>query len=128
MSPPRPSVGAVAELEASATGGREDALLDLLREVVREELRAVLREELPVLLTSDNMKTMDGAKSIDSNGLWDVATACRFLDVSSSWLYHRAAAGAIPCIRVGHNLRFDPEAMRAWVRGERRGGRVVPLK
>ena len=61
-------------------------------------------------------------------GLWDVHEASTFLGASTSWLYHRAAAGKIPCIRVGHNLRFDPAALKAWTRGERGGGRVIPLK
>jgi excisionase family DNA binding protein len=125
MSSLQASAGVSPEGHAPAT--RDLALLDLVREVVREELREVLRAELPKLLSAQNMG-MSEPKQAQGDGLWDVATACRFLGVSSSWLYHRAAAGTIPCIRVGHNLRFDPEALRAWVRGERRGGRVVPLK
>jgi excisionase family DNA binding protein len=95
-------------------------------------MRTVLREELRRFLAPTVARQNIGVEStrstVPSDVLWDVAMACKFLNVSSSWLYHRAAAGKIPCIRVGHNLRFDPEALRAWVRGERRGGRVVPLK
>ncbi len=101
------------------------AFREVVRDVVREELRAVLRE--PVVGAMGGPATHHEEKR-GEGGLWDATRASSFLGVSTSWVYHRAAAGTIPCIRVGHNLRFDPEALRAWVRGERRGGRVVPLK
>jgi excisionase family DNA binding protein len=104
-----------------------DAVLrEVVRDVVREELRAVLRE--PLVGATGGVATHQEEEERGDGGLWDASRASSFLGVSTSWVYHRAAAGTIPCIRVGHNLRFDPEALRAWVRGERRGGRVVPLK
>ena len=53
--------------------------------------------------------------------LRDVAWVAAFLNVSKSWVYQATASGALPCIRVGAAVRFDPEAIRAWVRGEKSG-------
>ena len=46
--------------------------------------------------------------------LWTVAEVASYLRVSRSWVYHRAAAGLLPCLRFGALLRFDPEAIRAY--------------
>ena len=43
------------------------------------------------------------------DGLWDASDVARYLKVSRFWVYHRAEAGLLPCIRVGGLLRFDPE-------------------
>lgn len=48
--------------------------------------------------------------------LWDAADVAKYLKVSRSWVYHRAEAGLLPCIRVGGLLRFDPVAIRESVR------------
>jgi excisionase family DNA binding protein len=40
----------------------------------------------------------------------------RYLKVSRSWVYHRAEAGLLPYLRVGALLRFEPAAVRAYVR------------
>jgi excisionase family DNA binding protein len=50
--------------------------------------------------------------------LWDVADVAHYLKVSRSWVYHRAEAGGFPLRRVGGLLRFDPEAVKAFARGE----------
>jgi predicted DNA-binding transcriptional regulator AlpA len=48
----------------------------------------------------------------DHAGLWDTNDVARFLKVSRSWVYHRAEAGLLPCVRIGSLLRFDPEVVR----------------
>jgi excisionase family DNA binding protein len=50
--------------------------------------------------------------------LWDANDVAAYLKVSRSWVYHRAEAGQLPCVRVGGLLRFDPAAIRAAARGE----------
>jgi excisionase family DNA binding protein len=50
--------------------------------------------------------------------LWTVAEVAAYLRVSRSWLYHRSAAGLLPCLRVGALLRFDPDAIRAYAQGQ----------
>lgn len=59
--------------------------------------------------------------------LWDVPTLAAFLHVSRSWVYQRVEAGALPCVHLGAAVRFVPDDIRAWLRGER-GGQVVRLR
>ena len=55
------------------------------------------------------------------HALKSVGWVAEFLDVSRSWVYQAAAAGTLPCIRVGAALRFDPEVIKAWLRGDKSG-------
>ena len=50
--------------------------------------------------------------------LWVVQDVAKYLNVSTSWVYQAAAAGRIPCTRIGASLRFFPRLIRAWARGE----------
>jgi excisionase family DNA binding protein len=60
--------------------------------------------------------------------LWDARDVASYLKVSRSWVYHRAEAGELPCLHIGGLLRFDPEAVRAFARGESPArARVVPF-
>jgi excisionase family DNA binding protein len=59
-------------------------------------------------------------------GLWDAADVARFLSMSRSWVYRAVEADTLPCIRIGAAVRFDPSAIKAWLRGEK-GGKVVRL-
>jgi predicted DNA-binding transcriptional regulator AlpA len=52
----------------------------------------------------------------DNGSLWDAKDVAVFLKVSRSWVYHRAEAGLLPCVRIGSLLRFDPEVIRRLVR------------
>lgn len=125
---------------------------ELIRDLAREEVRAAIRVALPPLLQAGkltNDRSGAGAEPDEAiphaesgpralpqqppafpgeDGLWNARQAAAFLGTSASWVYHRAAEASIPCVRLGHNLRFQPEALRAWVRGERGGGRVVAMK
>lgn len=57
--------------------------------------------------------------------LKDVHWVSAFLGVSKSWVYQATASGTIPCVRIGALVRFDPEVIKAWVRGET--GKTVTL-
>ena len=50
--------------------------------------------------------------------LWTVADVATYLRVSRSWVYHRSAAGMLPCLRVGALLRFEPDVIRAYAQGQ----------
>ncbi|HVZ70961.1 MAG TPA: helix-turn-helix domain-containing protein [Polyangia bacterium] len=54
------------------------------------------------------------------SGLWNPADVAAFLQVSRSWVYQKAEAGLLPVIRLPGSslLRFEPEAIRAFARGE----------
>lgn len=64
------------------------------------------------------------------DSLWDPSDVAAFLRVSRSWVYQKAEAGLLPVIRMPGSalLRFDPETMRAYARGEWRPPKnvVVP--
>jgi excisionase family DNA binding protein len=47
-----------------------------------------------------------------SASLWDAQDVARYLKVSRSWVYQRAEAGLLPCVRVGGVLRFRPDSVR----------------
>lgn len=50
--------------------------------------------------------------------LWRVVDVARYLNMSESWVHKAAADGSLPSVRLGASLRFDPEEIRRFVRGE----------
>jgi predicted DNA-binding transcriptional regulator AlpA len=50
--------------------------------------------------------------------LWDARDVAQYLNVSRSWVYHRAEAGLLPCRRIGGCLRFVPSEIRSLVEGD----------
>ncbi|WP_225413893.1 helix-turn-helix domain-containing protein [Stigmatella hybrida] len=68
------------------------------------------------------------ADSLPVESLWDANDVARFLKVSRSWVYQKTAASELPCLHVGGLVRFEPETIRAWARGEHSpSARIVPL-
>ena len=53
--------------------------------------------------------------------LVDATAAGELLGVPASWVLAQARAGRIPHVRLGRYVRFEPEELRAWWRGRRRG-------
>jgi Helix-turn-helix domain len=51
------------------------------------------------------------------DGLWDANDVARYLKVSRSWVYQRAEAALLPCVRIGGLLRFDPHTVRTFASG-----------
>ena len=49
-------------------------------------------------------------------GLWTAVDVARFLQASRSWVYMKAEAGELPCLRLGGLLRFEPDVIRRWMR------------
>ena len=58
------------------------------------------------------------------DGLWDANDVARYLKVSRSWVYQRAEAGLLPCVRIGGLLRFDPRAVRTFASGGDQGPKM----
>jgi excisionase family DNA binding protein len=52
--------------------------------------------------------------------LLDARDAANYLNLSVSWVYKAAEKGELPCLRIGSALRFEPEALRAWVKSKTR--------
>src|SRR5205823_6674789 len=50
--------------------------------------------------------------------LWDARDVAAYLKASRSWVYMKAEAGQLPCIRIGGLLRFHRSAVEAFARGE----------
>jgi excisionase family DNA binding protein len=48
--------------------------------------------------------------------LWKASDVAAFLNVSESWVYQNAANGRLPSVKFGGNLRFEPRAIREWLR------------
>lgn len=60
--------------------------------------------------------------------LWTAAHVAKYLQVSRSWVYHRAEANELPHFKIGGQLRFSPADIRAYVRGTKpEVARVVPF-
>ncbi len=59
-------------------------------------------------------------------GLWTVKNVAEFLQCSRDFVYEHAEDGTLPCLRIGGLLRFDPESIRRWARGELSPTRVLP--
>ena len=51
--------------------------------------------------------------------LWDAQQVAKFMNVSRSWVYQRVEAGLIPHLRLGGLVRFEPEAIKKFVRHDR---------
>ena len=51
-------------------------------------------------------------------GLWTVKEVAQYLQCSISWAYQRAEDGRLPCLRIVGLLRFDPDVIKAFARGE----------
>ena len=71
----------------------------------------------------------EGSAKLGPEPLWTAKDVATFLSVSRSWVYHRAEAGDLPCLQIGGLVRFEPERIRAYARGERpKGATVVALR
>ena len=63
------------------------------------------------------MAKNEAANARDSR-LWKVDDVADFLQMSKSWVYKQAEAGLLPTRRLGANLRFSPDEIRAYAAGE----------
>ncbi len=59
----------------------------------------------------------------DGSPLWDARQVAAFMNVSRSWVYQRVEAGLLPHVRLGALVRFEPAAIRKFVRHDRLSAR-----
>ncbi len=64
---------------------------------------------------------------VQAEPLWTVNDVSCYLKASRSWVYQKAEAGLLPCLRVGGLLRFDPAVVQAWAREEMNVPVVLPM-
>ena len=60
-------------------------------------------------ITSNDPKTTNNHEPLMT--VDDMAT---YVNASRSWVYQQAAAGRIPCRKIGGLLRFIPSEIREW--------------
>ncbi len=72
----------------------------------------------------DQASTSRGSRDPE---LWTVAEVAAFLKCSKSKVYQHNAAGKLPCFHVGGQVRFEPQAIQAWARGQQVTRGVIPL-
>ncbi len=53
--------------------------------------------------------------------LVDATAAAELLGVPASWVLAQARAQRLPHVRLGRYVRFEPDELRAWWAGRRRG-------
>ena len=81
-----------------------------------------------VMPTEDTAMTKPSEEAVgNTDELWDANDVARYLKVSHSWVYYRAEAGLLPCLRVGGLVRFEPATVRAFARGDVSPSRVLPF-
>ncbi|NVJ15324.1 helix-turn-helix domain-containing protein [Myxococcus sp. AM010] len=79
-------------------------------------------------MTASNGESPVGSNEEQDAALWDANDVARFLKTSRSWVYQRAQAGELPCLKIGGLLRFEPAAIRAFIKNQNTDGRkVVPF-
>jgi excisionase family DNA binding protein len=61
----------------------------------------------------------------DGSPLWDVRQVAAFMNVSLSWVYQRVEKGLLPHVRLGALVRFEPAAIRKFVRHDRLSARTA---
>ncbi len=64
-------------------------------------------------------------ESHDSSELIDVRELAKRLNVAVSWVYERTRSGAIPCVRLGKYVRFNPAEVMAFFRTRGKGGNAT---
>lgn len=53
--------------------------------------------------------------------LWTVRELARHLSVHEKTVYDWVARGTLPCVRLGHRLRFDPHDVLRWLSARKEG-------
>jgi len=89
------------------------ALFTAMADVFELAMRQA-RDRQPSTPASQSQRPAEPAAAggaLDRDRLWDVGDVAKFLQASRSWVYKAAEAGALPCLRVGAMLRFEPEAV-----------------
>ncbi len=61
---------------------------------------------------------MAAGREAPSDRLWNVGDVAKFIGASESWVRQAVAGGRLPVKRIGGLLRFHPDEIRQYTRGE----------
>jgi excisionase family DNA binding protein len=81
-----------------------DALLDAIRQAVREEIAAALKNQPKAKIT------------------YDTKEAAEILNVPESWLAQAARDSKIPIVRIGHYVRFRMTDLEKFIEDKKGSG------
>ena len=70
---------------------------------------------------SDTARVRELRSVAGVSGLVDAQEAGDLLGVPKSWVLAQARKDAIPYVRLGHYVRFEPAVLEAWWQARRRG-------
>ena len=76
-----------------------EALLQAIRQAVREEIQTTLRQN----------------ENQEPKLLYNTKEAARILGVPKTWLGSAARRGIVPCVRMGHYVRFTANDLGSYV-------------
>jgi excisionase family DNA binding protein len=60
--------------------------------------------------------------------LLTAAEVAKLLNVPVSWVRESTRSGAMPCVRLGRYVRFDPADVEAWIASCKQPGRSIALR
>lgn len=62
--------------------------------------------------------------AVPQGGLWDCDAVAQYLGVSKAWVWKQVRESlGLPYVQLGtRNYRFDPDAVRAWVKAQSKQG------
>jgi excisionase family DNA binding protein len=63
-----------------------------------------------------------------SDRLLDAKAVAERLGVPTTWVLESARSGAMPCVRLGRYVRFDPADVEAWLESCKQPGRSIRLR
>jgi excisionase family DNA binding protein len=79
------------------------------------------REPMPDAGGSDAGRVTELRLLTGVSGLVNAQEAAELLGVPKSWVLAQARKDAIPYVRLGHYVRFEPAVLEAWWQARRRG-------
>jgi excisionase family DNA binding protein len=77
----------------------------------------------------DRSRTPENSKGTVAQSweLWTWREVAQALKFSRSWVCKKVETGELPSLRLGGELRFDPEVIRRWALTADQRGKVLPL-
>jgi excisionase family DNA binding protein len=78
-------------------------------------------EAMPDGAGSDTGRVTELRPPLGVSGLVKAQEAADLLGVPKSWVLAQARKDAIPYVRLGHYVRFEPAVLEAWWQARRRG-------